>query len=429
MSEPIPLGFTELDFDNSTSIRIHASTFKDSQDNVRLDMHTWGDTILYSATTNWLDVLALDHNFQFGSFNSSDSTTTSSGTVPERFRKITFPTPYEKPPNVVAWLYELNIASTGGSWRVLTYPSEITNTSFTMNVNTWADTPLIHAAAYWIAMPEGPTVLSGTFTTQMLRPWPEWELKNQRAVTFDRPFKRTPRIVAALSGFDMETSKNLRAQVSITNVSSTGMTWHLDGWGDTVFFDAWGSYVAIMDPEPQSSATRASSSSRTIIIASTIGGVVAIAIVVVAFLFCRRRLRRPKLNSDQRVIDPLLSYDWNGAAPTREKPSTPRSSLHPIHEAQRESFGVNHRPAGLVTGAVDPSPVAPTPMDAVVVVDSHVSEHRLLALQNEVATELAQLRAGRAVGGSRGSSRTSRGEVPPPYDFPRGQSRLRIFFI
>jgi hypothetical protein len=135
---------------------------------------------------------SMRQDFQFGHFNSTDSATTYTS---DWFQRVTFPVLYDDPPNVVVWLNELNIVSTGSSWRVLASPSEITKSSFMISINTWGDTTFISAAAYWIAFPSNHTAfLSDTFTRSTLRPWPKWTLKNQLSVKFDRPFSGTPRV-------------------------------------------------------------------------------------------------------------------------------------------------------------------------------------------------------------------------------------------
>jgi hypothetical protein len=237
----LPIGFTSLDIDNHTDIRIHASTYLDSQGNAQLDLHTWGDTILHSADTNWLDVLALRRNFQCGSFNST-------GVASSR---IYFSIPFDTAPKVVVWLNGFNIASTGASYRVTASPTDITPTSFVIGISSWGDTIFHGASAYWIAIPSNQSdITSGIFNTEEVRPWPVWRLNNSRSIIFDKPFPTIPHVVAAFHGFDIGSQANIRARVTISDVSTTQFIWHLDGWDDTVFYNAWGSYIATLDHHP-----------------------------------------------------------------------------------------------------------------------------------------------------------------------------------
>ena len=285
----LPIGFTSLDIDRRTDARIHASTYVDGQGNVQLDLHTWGDTVLYSKDThtNWLDVLALGRNFQCGSFNST-------GVAQSR---IYFTIPFDTAPKVVVWLNGFNIASTGASYRVSASPSDITPSSFVIDIASWGDTIFHGASAYWIAIPSNQSdITSGIFNTEEVRPWAVWQLNNSKSITFDKPFPTIPRVVAAFHGLDMGGSANIRARVTISDVSTTQFIWHLDSWSDTVFYDAWASYIAAIDPLPTpATSTSTPASPKTnlgAIIGGIVGGLVAIAALVVLFLLCRRRRRR-----------------------------------------------------------------------------------------------------------------------------------------
>ena len=110
--------------------------------------------------------------------------------------------------------------------------------------------------------------------------------------------------------------------MSISDVSTTQFIWHLDGWDDTVFYDAWGSYIAALDPPPASATPTSTSSLRPssktnlgVIIGSISGGVVAIAALIVLYLLYRRRRRFS--NSEVLVVnDPIRSI----AAPSLHQP-------------------------------------------------------------------------------------------------------------
>ena len=63
-------------------------------------------------------------------------------------------------------------------------------------------------------------------------------------ISFAKGFDKVPKVAMALSGFDYANSKNLRVRVSTSAVTPTAMTWHLQGWGDSIMYSASASYFA-----------------------------------------------------------------------------------------------------------------------------------------------------------------------------------------
>jgi hypothetical protein len=57
-------------------------------------------------------------------------------------------------------------------------------------------------------------------------------------------FRRPPKVFMALNALDVEKKANLRVRVSATDITKTGMTWHLDSWFDTVLYMEGAAYIA-----------------------------------------------------------------------------------------------------------------------------------------------------------------------------------------
>jgi len=104
--------------------------------------------------------------------------------------------------------------------------------------------------------------------------------------------------------------------VTISDISTTKFIWHLDGWNDTVFYCAWGSYVAALDPSSTSATPTSTSSLQPspktnlgVIVGSISGGgLVAIAVLIVLYLLCRRRRRFSNSIRDEMFVvdDPIM---------------------------------------------------------------------------------------------------------------------------
>ncbi|KAE9389627.1 hypothetical protein BT96DRAFT_1024977 [Gymnopus androsaceus JB14] len=57
-------------------------------------------------------------------------------------------------------------------------------------------------------------------------------------------FSTPPTVFMGLNCLDVDKSTNLRIRASASNITPTGMTWHLDGWADTTLYGAGASYIA-----------------------------------------------------------------------------------------------------------------------------------------------------------------------------------------
>jgi len=241
-----PLGLTWLDEDHSANIRINGTTSDATATNVKVNLNAWADTVLYSAGCIFLEVGANDRDFQCGTFNTQEDhpwdkpqTLTS--------RRIDFATPYAATPQVICWLNEFDIDKNHG-WRCKTYVSNIDNKGFTIHVDTWADTILYSGGATWVAFPSNrPNIACGTYNVMDVRPWTDPKQVNSNTIKFDKTFQSVPRVFAALNEFDLDCRYNFRLKMSQTNVTTTGMTWTLESWGNTVMSSSGAAYIAIQE--------------------------------------------------------------------------------------------------------------------------------------------------------------------------------------
>jgi hypothetical protein len=144
----------------------------------------------------------------------------------------------------VVWLNQLNM-SNSANWRIKVNATDISRTGFTLHVDTWAESVLYSAGVTWIAhSADNLDIASGTIDTGDIRPEDQPQPSNSKMINFPHSFGTTPRVTVALNYIDMSHSTNLSISATTTNVTPTGMTWHLDSWSDTTLYNARGAYIA-----------------------------------------------------------------------------------------------------------------------------------------------------------------------------------------
>jgi len=241
-----PQGLNWLDIDKSGNIRIKGFSDNVTDTTVKLHLDAWSDTTLYSAGSTWLEVAQNDRDFQHGTFATTDD---HPWDKPQALtsRVIKFAKPYAEPPKVVVWLNALDMDKTH-NWRVKAFADNITKTEFTLHLDTWGDTVLYLASATWIAHPANRTnIASGAYNITDVRPWEKPQVTNTGNASFGKTFQKAPLLLVAFNGFDIDHKANLRLRALKSNLTTTGFTWNLDAWGDTVLYSAGASYLAVQD--------------------------------------------------------------------------------------------------------------------------------------------------------------------------------------
>lgn len=236
----LPIGLTVLEFWNGENIRVIAHAKGIRKDRFDINMDVRDGTVLYHGDCTWLEVESEDPDFQFGTFNSKQDHPYNHSTS-----FITFPRSYSTPPRVVVWLTTLDILHKK-DWRIKAYETDITATGFTIHIKTWGNTELYPTIATWVAYPaDKPNVLSGRFSTEDMRPSVFPQTYNSGYVNFGNVFTTPPRVLVALNSLEISHAQHLRLRVKTSNVSATGMMWHLDSWADTILYSAGASYIAL----------------------------------------------------------------------------------------------------------------------------------------------------------------------------------------
>ncbi|KAG8916748.1 hypothetical protein FRC01_002891, partial [Tulasnella sp. 417] len=222
------IGLSQVDMKHGTNLRV--KVYADCVDRQTFTGHadTWSDTTLYSAGMNALILKPGNLDILSGEFDTRDG---HPWDEPRRqiSRHITFERPFLTPPKVVVFLKLFDTGS-GSSTRVRTHASNIDTKGFTIHIATWADTTLHGAIAGWVAYPEDRDyIYSSTAHTKEVRPWDKPQLETQNRAQFrGAKFLKKPTIFMALNCIDISTKSNLRIEAYADNVSTEGMTWHIN---------------------------------------------------------------------------------------------------------------------------------------------------------------------------------------------------------
>ena len=231
----VPIGLTGIDIDCAANVRISAGLEQADKTQMQVNINSWADTILYSGSCAWIEVQPGDPDIQSGQFSTTEDHAWDKPQA-STSRRINFSRSYAQTPRVIIWLNSLDM-SCKANWRANAYATDVTPAGFTLHLDTWADSVLYDARATWVAYSAASqNIASGSFSTNDIRPWNQPQPSNSGLIAFSQPLSQIPRVTVGLSSIDIDCGHNLRINASITNVSQTGMTWHLDSWADTVLY-------------------------------------------------------------------------------------------------------------------------------------------------------------------------------------------------
>ena len=242
----LPLGFNLLDLSNSAHIRVTASADDITKEGFTISLSTWGDSILHAAGASWFELSRSYYEYQTGEFSTEDDHPRNKPQL-QTSRRINFARPFITPPKVIVFLKQL-VMDKSKNCRIETLVSDIEANGFTIHINTWGDSILYRAVASWIAYPgDRPYIFSGTAHTRDARPSDKPQLLNSKSIGFGGvQFWRTPNVFMAINSLDFGCTVNLRIKVKAKNVTPTGLTWRMDSWGDSIFYSAGASILAVV---------------------------------------------------------------------------------------------------------------------------------------------------------------------------------------
>ncbi|CAE6455697.1 hypothetical protein ACGC1H_005798 [Rhizoctonia solani] len=238
----IPLGINYIDYDRTKNIRL-----KSYFDSVKYDdkgntftgichLDAWGDSTMWASGCTWLAHYN-DRAFQSGiaSVKPTEEYTTVD---------VKFESEYASTPKVVCWLRAFDLDK-DGDWRIDVSATDVTTKGCKLKFRVWGTTKAYLIEASWIAYPaDRSDIDSGSFDTQEQRPWDKPQNENQKKVTFTKTFTRPPRVYYAISRIDESNKGGPRVKSTVSDVTTKGMTVHLDSWSDTVMYTTVGQWIA-----------------------------------------------------------------------------------------------------------------------------------------------------------------------------------------
>ncbi|KAL5638006.1 hypothetical protein ACGC1H_002318 [Rhizoctonia solani] len=245
----IPIGINMLDIYNNCNARIRACIDNVSQADSSYDrfigqinLEAWGDTHLYAAGCTWLDASKHSLDFQFGRFSSGEIK--GARATANKSIHLQFTRPYQVPPKVIVWLTALE-SDCNYNTRFKATAENITMNGFTLQVGTWWDTIIYKATTVsWIAVPsDNPIMTAGQLVTGKIQASSGF----QKQITFDKPFKRIPRVMVAFNTLDISNAANMRLAAYPKDITTQGLTLVISTWADTVIHYCAAGYIAIDD--------------------------------------------------------------------------------------------------------------------------------------------------------------------------------------
>ncbi|EKM59120.1 uncharacterized protein PHACADRAFT_191433 [Phanerochaete carnosa HHB-10118-sp] len=234
------LGFNELDVN---ILRLKAEVRSIADDRAIVNMVAWANTKHHGSGCSWLTLPEDDPDIQSGRYNTTEDHHWSRSQT-KTSRRITFTHPYAAPPKVVVWLDAVD-SGPGRNVRVTAWADAVTPDGFTIHLDTWHDSNLWSAGATWLAhSAERTDVRSGAFEIEDVRPWSAPRHNNCGRVSWGAPeVASPPRVFTALRMLDFQDGRNIRLSMSTSEVTTTGMTWHMNSWEDTIFYRAGAVFV------------------------------------------------------------------------------------------------------------------------------------------------------------------------------------------
>ncbi|KAL8643727.1 MAG: hypothetical protein Q9226_008154 [Calogaya cf. arnoldii] len=185
-----------------------------------------------------------------GQFNTMELKPSSQPTPVNTTTKL-FWKQYDTPPRVPIGLTSLDVGHEKNI-RLAATATDITQESFTSNLNAWADTILYGASlTYLEAGPGFEYLQTGTFHTTEVSPWQDHKSQNSKRINFAREFQgEAPKVICWLTTVDMGKDKNWRIKSYITDIDTKGFTAHIDSWDDTILYQAGITWLAYPANQP-----------------------------------------------------------------------------------------------------------------------------------------------------------------------------------
>ncbi|KAF8645896.1 hypothetical protein AX16_007500 [Volvariella volvacea WC 439] len=214
----LPHGIRLLDIDRGANIHVKSTIEDIKHDSAVYHITSWDNTTIYGGATNSLNLAPANLEILTGEHT--------------RLRSLFF--------------NRIDLDKSN-NWRLKTTATRIDNKGFTLSIDTWSDTVLYSATACWIAYPEDrERIFSASASTTDIRHWNKPQHNHSKSLSFgDVKFLEKPDVFVALNTFDVGCQTNFRLCTYVDDVTTSGLTWHINSWHDTILYSAGITIIAV----------------------------------------------------------------------------------------------------------------------------------------------------------------------------------------
>jgi len=215
---------------SENDVRIKADVISTRTDRFNISLGTWGSRILNTAGVSMMRIPASQLQLHFRCGFSKH--------VNEK-QTIKFDKAFDKGINPMVFV-ALRSIDAQDNWRFKTEVSNITTSSFDLDVSTWGSGKLYTCEIQWIAFPDNlPNVEVGTFEASGC---------GYSTVKLSKQFNGIPSILTGITSFDIGSEAGLRLRViANSSVSDPSLVyWKVDSWGDSLqyVYNVKGTFLA-----------------------------------------------------------------------------------------------------------------------------------------------------------------------------------------
>lgn len=141
-----------LDVDKKANCRVKAHATDITTTGFKMNLETWGDTVLHMATASWIAHPSTRSNITSGNFNTSEIRPWDKP-QPENGKQITFDKNFECPPRVLCALNYVDM-SNESNMRIKAVTKDVTEKGMKLNIDSWFDSVMYSGGASWLAIQE-----------------------------------------------------------------------------------------------------------------------------------------------------------------------------------------------------------------------------------------------------------------------------------
>ncbi|KAL7910081.1 hypothetical protein GGI35DRAFT_447812 [Trichoderma velutinum] len=229
------VGLNFLDFDRPGNVQVKSVVKALLPNQALFGLEFEDEDIQNASGVSWFAFPSEDTDLQTGSHTTKRS---------DVEQCILFEHKYSSPPTVLVFFSALDIKKSANC-HLETLASNVTTDSFTLKIKS--NIRVSEITVSWIALPPNkPGIAAGTINTIETESSGTSSATNKQGmVKFSPSLGKSPNLFLALSMLDIDRNAPTRVRLSSSNVSGSGMDWHIDSWGGATLRAATASYIAI----------------------------------------------------------------------------------------------------------------------------------------------------------------------------------------